>query len=117
VDSGALRPWRAREAGVLDLHGFPGEVAKVAVRAAVMDALSPCRSTPARLAAGGSASGSRAAGPCLTFIVGQGEHSDVQAVVKPAVLEVLREEFCLEHMVDSANPGRIHAWLRPAAKA
>eukprot|EP00446_Apocalathium_sp_SHHI-4_P018472 CAMPEP_0177290022 /NCGR_PEP_ID=MMETSP0367-20130122/75523_1 /TAXON_ID=447022 ORGANISM="Scrippsiella hangoei-like, Strain SHHI-4" /NCGR_SAMPLE_ID=MMETSP0367 /ASSEMBLY_ACC=CAM_ASM_000362 /LENGTH=509 /DNA_ID=CAMNT_0018747485 /DNA_START=193 /DNA_END=1717 /DNA_ORIENTATION=+ len=90
VERGSVQPWHSEEPGVLDFHKFPAEAAKVAVRAALLDAL--------------------AAGELgrMTFVVGRGKHSEGDPVLRGAVQEVLRGEFGLECRVDYSNPGRIH---------
>eukprot|EP00418_Pyrodinium_bahamense_P032621 CAMPEP_0179152232 /NCGR_PEP_ID=MMETSP0796-20121207/73966_1 /TAXON_ID=73915 /ORGANISM="Pyrodinium bahamense, Strain pbaha01" /LENGTH=265 /DNA_ID=CAMNT_0020853421 /DNA_START=103 /DNA_END=896 /DNA_ORIENTATION=- len=104
VERGMLRPWHVRETGVLDLHGFPAEVAKLAVRAAVLDAVS------LQAAPGAGLTGVRTGaltGSWLTFVTGWGKHGDGESVLRPAISQVLQEEFGLECHADHSNPGRV----------
>ena len=85
--------------GVLDLHGFPVEVARLAVEAAVQDLLAGRRPVPAGAAP--------PALPRMVFITGRGRRSTDEALLRPMVLRVLREDFGLEGRVQPANPGRV----------
>jgi pentatricopeptide repeat protein len=105
VERGAVRPQHRTEPGVLDLHTMPTEVAKLAVRAAVLDALrgksSPCVGESQDFPVG------EITAPRLVFVTGRGKHSDDgEALLRPAVLRVLREEFGLEGYVDVSNAGQ-----------
>jgi len=109
VEQGVIRPWRVHEPGVLDLHGFPAEVAKIAVRAAVLDAITfrTSNSNQAARARAGALTGT-----WLVIIVGLGKRGIGESVLRPAVSHMLEEEFGLECQGDDANPGRVRVSLR-----
>merc|ERR1712176_1298828 len=96
VQCGVIQPWKAQEPGVLDLHGFPEEVAKLAVRAAVLDAQIPADMSARTREDFNAGILELHEAPRLTFITGRGNHSDGDALLRPAVVHVLREEFGFE---------------------
>eukprot|EP00928_Gymnodinium_smaydae_P020847 TRINITY_DN18064_c0_g1_i1.p1 TRINITY_DN18064_c0_g1~~TRINITY_DN18064_c0_g1_i1.p1 ORF type:complete len:734 (+),score=102.46 TRINITY_DN18064_c0_g1_i1:55-2202(+) len=85
--------------GTVDLHGLPVEAARLVAQSALL----ACARSPLP----GALSG-------LTLIVGRGRGStDGEALVRPEVLRMLRQEFgLLEAHVRTANPGRIHVPTR-----
>merc|ERR1712107_963668 len=110
VQLGIIKSHQTYGQGVLDLHSMPSEVAKLAVRAAILDSL---QGSPGAPGASGASDG-----PQLVFITGRGKHSiDGEALLRPAVLRVLREEFGLEGRVDLANPGRVSTTGRRLRRA
>lgn len=92
-------PRRPSEPGLLDLRELPVEVAKLAVRVALQDAASHAK--PAD----------------LLIVTGRGHHSEGlgrRALLRPAVLQLLREELGLapDAVAVAGNPGRLRV---PAA--
>lgn len=76
---------RGAAKGVIDLHGYPVEVARVVVRAALEEAAEALEALEAR--------GEGLQGRGLTIVMGQGRHSGGEAVLQPAVRAMLAEEL------------------------
>ena len=103
-----FRQWEA-SAGVrcrvsdtlFDLRGMRVEVSVIAVRAAVLD-------TMAALEAEGIQERR------VVFITGRGAHSQNGALVRPAVLSLLRNELRMEAQLVKGNEGRTEAVVRIA---
>ena len=76
-----------------DLHQYSAPMAKIAVRS-YMDSL---------LSSGRKKIGNTDA----VFIVGKGRHSENGPILMPQLLELFREEFDIEAIIDKTNTGRV----------
>lgn len=92
-DRGAVSHWKPGEPGTMDLHRYSLEMARLAVKAVILD-----------LWSGGFAGGGRLGpGKDLLIVVGRGNHSGGQPLLEPALLEMLRKELQLG--VAASRPG------------
>lgn len=98
--------WLPSGDAIVDLHGFPVEVAKIAVQVALEDLiLQPQTERRAKPGHGG-----------LIIITGVGKHSVAGvALIKPAVTELLQDYFQIEVLQSPRFPGRL--WIPPSAIA
>mmetsp|Transcript_8041 Transcript_8041/g.17982 ORF Transcript_8041/g.17982 Transcript_8041/m.17982 type:complete len:312 (+) Transcript_8041:92-1027(+) len=98
-DNGRGKSYRLLSNGdaIIDLHGFPAEIAKIAVQVALEDyVLSP---VPLH---GPGSSGD------LIIVTGRGKHSiGGEAILRPVIFSFLKDDLLLEPMQWATEPGRI----------
>ncbi|CAE8718293.1 unnamed protein product [Polarella glacialis] len=95
IKDGVLEDWR-KGPRIIDLHNRPVDVAKLAVLMAL-------REDPQRTLREAGASRKP-----LTIITGWGRHSaGNDPLIRPAMMEYLKDELNLEPRLDKSNPGTI----------